>query len=106
MKISKDGKNHNKLHFYANIKGCFKTENYVESVSRNQRSEISLVQISAHRLRIEMARYETNTLAADYRAIRCCIYCKNNESEGEIDDKYHLFLCPIFPTNPGVYSGK
>ena len=35
-----------------------------------------------------------------------CIYCKNNESEGEIDDEYHLFLCPIFSNQSRCLFGK
>jgi hypothetical protein len=96
VKPGADGANHNKLRFYASLKGCFKPEPYTELVSRNQRSEISRIRLSAHRLRVETARYHKDTSPADYRASRCCIYCQPAGTEGSIDDEYHLFQCPVF----------
>jgi hypothetical protein len=96
VKLGADGTDHNKLRFYASLKGCFKPEPYTQLVSRNQRSEISRVRLSAHRLRVETARYKKYTSPADYRASRCCIYCQPAGAEGTVDDEYHLFECPVF----------
>jgi hypothetical protein len=96
VKLGSDGRDHNKLKLYASIKGCFKAEPYVELVSRNQRAEISRVRISAHRLRIETARYQCNVPISEYITNRCCRYCQPCGAPGQIDDEYHLFSCPVF----------
>jgi hypothetical protein len=90
VKPGADGADHNKLWFYASLKGCFKPEPYTELVSRNQRSEISRVRLSAHHLCIETARYQKDTSAAEYPARQPA------GAEGTIDDEYHLFQCPVF----------
>ena len=53
-----NGVNSNKLRFYATLKGSFTREPYVDLVhSRNQRSFLTRLRCSAHRLEIEKLHY-------------------------------------------------
>jgi hypothetical protein len=106
VKIGVDGRNHNKLEFYSSIKGSFTPEPYTEIVSRNQRAEVSRVRLSAHRLRVETARYLVNTPAHEYEANRCCIYCQPAGAPGVRDDEFHLFSCPCFANQQQCLFGK
>ena len=106
VKLGSDGRNHNKLQFYSSLKGSFKPEPYVELVSRNQRAEVSRVRMSAHRLRVETARYQVNTDIYDYDTSRWCIYCKVPDTAGTRDEEYHLFSCPCFANQQQCLFGK
>ena len=58
LKLGDDNKNHNKLRFYSQIKGCFKKEPYIDLVpNRSQRADLTRIRISASRLGIETLRY-------------------------------------------------
>ena len=58
VKLGDDNKNHNKLRFYSQIKGCFKKEPYIDLVpNRSQRADLTRIRISASRLGIETLRY-------------------------------------------------
>ena len=105
VKIGEDGRNHSKLQLYSSIKGSFKSEPYTEMVSRNQRSELSRVRLSAHHLRVETARYQTSC-TDEYDANRWCLYCKKTGSPGVRDDEYHLFSCSSFSNQQRCLFGK
>ena len=73
VKLGPDNKNHNKLRYYATVKGCFKKEPYIDLVpNRSQRSEISRIRISSSHLGVETMRYQTPKVPEDQRYCRYC----------------------------------
>lgn len=78
-----------KLSVYTNIKHNFGYENYLTIISDfEQRRKLTQFRISAHRLRIELGRYQ-----GILRQDRLCLHC----SEGVIEDEKHfLFHCSFF----------
>ena len=92
-KIGDDGKDHNKLRFYSEIKGCFQKEPYIDLVpNRSQRADISRLRISSSRLAIETMRYQRTYVPAGQRYCRYCKPLGDHETQlqGFIDDEYHL----------------
>ena len=91
---------HNKLRFYNTLKSSFTIEPYLTLVeNRNQRSWLSRIRISAHRLRIEIGRY---TQPVTPVSERLCLYC----SSDSIDNEVHLLACPTFHTKINCLYGK
>ena len=74
VKLGPDNKNHNKLRYYATVKGCFKKEPYIDLVpNRSQRSEISRIRISSSHLGVETMHYQTPKVTEDQRYCRYCL---------------------------------
>ena len=91
---------HNKLRFYKTLKSSFTIEPYLSLVeNRNQRSWLSRIRISAHRLHIETGRYTTPPTPVSARLCRYCSY-------DIIDDESHLLTCPTFSTKINCLFGK
>ena len=85
MNISSTGK----LETYSYFKQNFGLENYLLLVRNfEQRRILTRFRVSAHKLRIESARYQ-GTLRQD----RICLKCTSNEIE---DEKHFLFVCSKF----------
>ena len=98
--IGVDGKNHNKLRFYAKLKGCFQKEPYIDLVpNRAQRADLTRLRISSSRLAVETMRYQRPYVPAEQRY---CSYCRpmgdnENQLQGFLDDEYHLLAhCGTF----------
>ena len=101
LKLGDDGLNHNKLRFYSTIKSSFSREPYLDAVqSRNQRSFLTRLRCSAHRLEIEKLRYSTPPTPAH---LRFCKFC----CSGEIGDEEHFLLrCNVFNIKRACFLGK
>ena len=100
IKLGDDNKNHNKLRYYATIKGCFKKESYLDLVpNRSQRSDLTRLRISSSRLAIEVQRYQRPKVPENER---WCKYCRpgpgpDNNIEGYVDNEEHfLTSCCTF----------
>ena len=95
------GLSNNKLRFYATLKSSFTREPYVDLVeSRNQRSFLTRLRCSAHRLEIEKLRYCTPPIPP---SARVCGFC----SSGEVGDEVHFIMrCQTFNTNRTFFLGK
>ena len=104
-----DNKNHNKLRYYATIKGCFKKEPYLDLVpNRSQRSELTRIRISSSHLGIEILRYKTPKIPEE---LRYCQYCRpfgaDNNLEGYIDNEIHfLSSCSSFSLKRNCLFGR
>ena len=85
------------LCFYSQLKSCFKTENYVESVkNRNQRCWISRLRISAHNLALEKLRYRRPPIPPE---LRFCDYCgggTQNLPKFQDSETHFLMECKTF----------
>jgi hypothetical protein len=101
IKADNNGVNHNKLRFYSTLKSSFSREPYLDLVqSRNQRSFITRLRCSAHRLEIEKMRYSTPPIPA---SMRFCNFC----SSGQIGDEEHFLLnCDVFSLKRACFWGK
>ena len=88
-----DGPNgRNKLRTYRLIKGDYKMETYLTDIkSREMRSNIAKLRISAHDLQIERGRYHRpNKIPVEERKCRMC-------SNDSIEDEEHVILgCPKY----------
>ena len=108
-KIGPDGSNHNKLRFYAKIKGCFKKEPYLDLVpNRAQRADLTRIRISCSRLAIELQRYQRPPVPADKRF---CVYCRpaglDNQLQGFVDNEEHfLMACSTFTLKRNCFISK
>ena len=91
----------NKLRFYATLKSSFTREPYVDLVeSRKQRSFLTRLRCSAHRLEIEKLRYCTPPIPP---SARVCGFC----SSGEVGDEVHFIMrCQTFNTKIACFMGK
>jgi hypothetical protein len=96
-----NGHNANKLRFYSTFKGSFSREPYIDLVqSRNQRSFLTRLRVSAHNLEIEKLRYSRPPIPASSRICRFC-------SSGEIgDEKHFLMKCDTFAIKRACFLGK
>ena len=95
VKVGQDGLDTNKLRLYKSFKGSFHTEPYLTLVkNRNQRSSLSMIQISAHHLEIERGRW-----VGVPNNQRYCKYCKFCGSTNKLvdDEKHFMLSCPLFP---------
>ena len=96
-KIGPDGRSHNKLCFYASLKGSFKPELYIEKLhNRSQRAELCRIRVSAHRLGVELGRRTVPITPLHRRTCKYCPVTDDDQNPGNIDDEYHLFQCPTF----------
>ena len=72
-RIGADGQTHNKLSTYSSVKAFFGREPYIDLVrNRNQRSQLSRLRLSAHRLECEIGRYKRPQVPRDQRFCRYC----------------------------------
>ena len=96
-----NGVNTNKLRFYTTFKGSFSREPYIDLVhSRNQRSFLTRLRCSAHRLEIEKLRYSRPPVPATSRTCQVCL-------SGEIGDEKHFLLnCNVFNQKRACFMGK
>ena len=96
-----DGVNKNKLRFYSTFKASFSREPYFDLVnSRNQRSFLTRIRCSAHRLEIEKLRYVKPVIPA---ASRICGFCHS----GEVGDERHFLMnCETFNVKRACFMGK
>ena len=87
---------HNKLRFYKTLKSSFTIEPYLTLVENgNQRSWLSRIRISAHRLHIELGQY-TLTQPVTPVSARLCRYCSSDSIDNVKDDcKRRLFYKPL-----------
>ena len=87
--------NESKLLFYKSFKSNFTYEKYLSLVkSRKERTALTKIRISAHRLPIERGRYAKPKPIP--REERWCTYCKKSNNL-VIGDEYHIFsTCPKF----------
>ena len=98
-KIGNDDRNHNKLRYYATLKGCFKKEPYIDLVpNRAQRADLSRLRISSSRLAVETMRYQTPRVAEEHRYCQYCTPCgSDNDMVGYVDNEQHfLSSCSTF----------
>ena len=109
IELGSDGKNHNKLRFYSQIKGCFKKEPYLDLVpNRSQRADLTRIRISCSRLAIEVQRYQRPPVPADERF---CTYCRpagsENQLQGYVDNEEHfLMACGAFTFKRNCFLSK
>ena len=109
IKLGNDNKDHNKLRFYSQIKGCFKKEPYIDMVpNRAQRSDLTRLRISASHLAVEKLRYQTPRIPEEKRY---CKYCtpsgKDNYLEGYVDNEQHfLVFCESFTLKRNCLFGR
>ena len=100
-------KNHNKLRFYSQIKGCFKKEPYIDLVpNRSQRADLTRIRISASHLGIETLRYSKIPEEKRY-----CRYCTpsgaDNTWEGYVDNEQHFLVsCSSFSLKRNCLFGR
>ena len=108
-KLGKDNKNHNKLRFYATLKGCFKKEPYIDLVpNRSQRADLTRIRISSSHLGIEKLRYKKPTIPEDQRY---CNYCTpsgvDNDLPGYVDSEHHFLVsCNSFTLKRNCLFGR
>ena len=83
---------HNKLRTYNTFKKEFSLESYVVSLtSRKQCSEFAKLRISAHKLQIELGRYNRPNIIPINK--RYCPHCRN----GDIEDEIHFVIdCSLY----------
>ena len=75
-----------KLHFYSIIKTHFAKEHYLDSIKNyKDRTNLTRLRTSAHRLEIETGRYKNVP-----RHERSCAWCKVVFSNSVIEDEQHL----------------
>ena len=93
--------NSNKLRFYSTLKSSFSREPYFDLVhSRNQRSFLTRLRCSAHRLEIEKLRYSKPAIPPSSRT---CGFCQS----GQIGDEMHFLMkCDTFNTKRACFMGK
>ena len=109
VKLGPDNKNHNKLRYYATIKGCFQQEPYIDLVpNRSQRSEISRIRISISHLGVETMRYRIPKVPEEKRY---CCYCTpggvDNNLEGYVDNEEHFLVsCSSFTLKRNCLFGR
>ena len=100
INLTSDGQNHNKLRFYAQLKGCFKKEPYIDLVpNRSQRSDLARLRTSSSRLAIEVMRYQRPPVPANQRYCRYCRPLGDDETmmAGHVDDEQHFLInCRTF----------
>ena len=96
-----NGLNSNKLRFYSTLKSSFTREPYLDLVqSRNQRSFLTRLRCSAHRLEIEKLRYTTPPTPP---SARVCGFC----CSGEVGDEEHFIMrCSVFAIKRACFMGK
>ena len=83
----------NKLRTYATFKKEFEYEQYLNfDLDFRKRREITKLRISAHRLEIELGRYQTKKNKIEAKD-RLCTHCTLNQVE---DEKHILFSCPKY----------
>ena len=94
IKLGNDNKDHNKLRFYSQIKGCFKKEPYIDMVpNRAQRSDLTRLRISASHLAVEKLRYQTPRIPEEKRYCKYCTPSGNdNYLEGYVDNIFWYFV--------------
>ena len=101
IKIGDDNQDHNKLRFYKSIKGCFKTEPYLDMVhNRNQRSNLTRLRTSAHSLEVELQRYKVPPVPYSERY---CRYCTMQVPGNEV---HFLYYCETFLNKRQCLLGK
>ena len=109
IKLGEDNLNHNKLRYYATIKGCFRKEPYIELVpNRTQRADLTRLRISSSRLAVEVQRYQRPRVP---EIKRYCMYCRpggvDNHLEGYIDNEEHfLTSCSTFTLDRNCMFAK
>ena len=109
IKLGDDNKNHNKLRFYASIKGCFNNEPYIDLVpNRSQRSDLTRIRISSSHLGIEKMKYKTPRIPEEQRY---CGYCTpsgvDNHIEGYVDNEQHFLVsCSSFSLKRNCLFGR
>ena len=98
VRTDNDGQVHNKLGFYATLKGSFSREPYIDLVqSRVQRTHLSRLRISASRVEVETQRYQKKPPPIHERV---CKYCKS----GSIGCEKHLIMfCETFSTKKSMF---
>ena len=73
VNIGNDGLDHNKLRFYKTLNSSFKIEPYIELVqNRNQRCNLTRIRTSAHRLEVEVMRYQVPYVPYSERYCKGC----------------------------------
>ena len=100
--MGQDGVDHNKLRFYNQLKGCFKSEPYLDQVqNRNQRAFLTRMRVSSHQLHIETGRY-TRPVPTPIKD-RVCQYCPDKV----VDDEAHFILsCNTFKMKRQCFLNK
>ena len=71
-RIGVDGQTHNKLSTYCSVKTFFLAVSRDLVKNRNQRSQLSRLRVSAHRLECELGRYKRPQVPRDQRFCRNC----------------------------------
>ena len=101
---------HNKLRFYRTFKSSFTIEPYIQLITnRNQRTSITRLRTSAHRLQVELGRY---TVPKTPFKDRVCKYCSDHQDTGDlrdscVDDDFHFLMnCVTFNTKRNCLFGK
>ena len=96
-----NGVNSNKLRFYSTLKSSFTREPYFDLVqSRTQRSFLTRLRCSAHRLEIEILRYSKPPIPP---SSRICDFC----TTGQIGDELHFLMnCETFNVKRACFMGK
>ena len=79
-----------KLYFYKEYKTVFELEQYLNSLTTNQRVSLAKLRLSSHKLRIETGKYGKNITPRDERK---CLNC----NMPDLEDEYHFVLiCPVY----------
>jgi hypothetical protein len=85
-----------KLHYLSNILRIFKLQNYLESpLTKEHRSFLSKIRISAHSLNIETGRYNSTP-----REQRLCKFCPSSVE----DEKHFILHCPKYQNIRNSYN--
>ena len=92
---------YSKLEFYHSIKDEFHWEPYLDTVSTFKvRRSTARVRCSAHKLNIEVGRYNHTD-----RTDRICDFCVNTNQEANVESEDHLLnFCPLGNTTRNVYQ--
>lgn len=91
---SSEGKPGNKMRTYALFKKIFRYENYLDfHPDFRKRRMITKLRISAHKLEIEMGRYQSKSVRRKEPKERLCKQCDLKEME---DEKHLVMSCPKY----------
>jgi hypothetical protein len=100
-RASNNGIEGNKLRTYCTFKEKFEMENYLLfGSSKTERSSLSKLRISAHRLRIETGRHTRPKIDSDKRY---CVYCNDLSVE---DEKHFMLSCKLYTEERKLFLSK
>ena len=88
------------LGLYDNLKVSFEFEKYLDNIPANLRFHFTRLRLSAHSLRIQTGRYNTEGTP---RNERYCQYCDSNNLE---DEHHFIVKCPLYANVRSKYLNR